>query len=501
MSTAFDVGGSRASIYYDKQLGGGPVVGTDQLSGHITGMFTTTAGGDVLPPMYIFKADSLNIMAVDGLPSVRNPHTGATDSATFVCNETGSMTTKEFPGFVESVAEYYGTDLAPKFEFNIPGDPESGVTKGPIYVQLDSGPGRIVCTRESVHNFKAWAARGIHIFLGIPNGTAVNQPMDQLYGVFKQLLGDNARYMRQKKDTAARKAREASTKIPSTGFTYSDLPEYQSGDKSGKMKDAFSLTFTRTKIRNAYKKTGTFPPCPRPVYDKNEKLRNDDNDRMIVNASGISETLSDIILTHNTKIVQELNKAGLDGNAFSVVDNRLKSVTTSLEKEIDSSVAPTTTSDKIRDARKLTAGTYFVATGGSMHLNGKDTVAGIEARIDVEEADANRIANKKLAAKAKLLNDAKAVNDKIKDVPVGRALADLKAIELLTLVKFSRAELDRQGEPYQPPGTKKDEYAEFLSGFPGWRTVLNPLHDELEVLTPILNSTCTSLQEAHSARS
>ena len=56
---------------------------------------------------------------------------------------------------------------------------------GPVVLKLDSGPGRIVASIDSIAKREEYLERGLIILAGLPNATSVQQEMDVLFGAFK----------------------------------------------------------------------------------------------------------------------------------------------------------------------------------------------------------------------------------------------------------------------------------------------------------------------------
>ena len=56
---------------------------------------------------------------------------------------------------------------------------------GPVILKVDSGPGRIVASEESISKRADFLEMGLFILMGLPNATSVQQEMDALYGAFK----------------------------------------------------------------------------------------------------------------------------------------------------------------------------------------------------------------------------------------------------------------------------------------------------------------------------
>ena len=65
-------------------------------------------------------------------------------------------------------------------------DPVNGkLLRGPVVLKVDSGPGRIVASEESIAKRADFLEMGLYILMGLPNATSVQQEMDALYGAFK----------------------------------------------------------------------------------------------------------------------------------------------------------------------------------------------------------------------------------------------------------------------------------------------------------------------------
>ena len=65
-------------------------------------------------------------------------------------------------------------------------DTEAGkLLCGPLILKVDSGPGRMIANKASIIKRDEFFEMGLHILMGLPNATSVNQEMDALYGPFK----------------------------------------------------------------------------------------------------------------------------------------------------------------------------------------------------------------------------------------------------------------------------------------------------------------------------
>jgi hypothetical protein len=56
---------------------------------------------------------------------------------------------------------------------------------GPVILKVDSGPGRMVASAESISKRSKFLEMGLYILMGLPNATAVQQEMDIMYQGFK----------------------------------------------------------------------------------------------------------------------------------------------------------------------------------------------------------------------------------------------------------------------------------------------------------------------------
>jgi hypothetical protein len=59
-----------------------------------------------------------------------------------------------------------------------------------VILKLDSGPGRIVASYDSILKRVALAEMGLLIISGLPNATSIQQEMDALFGAFMSTTND-----------------------------------------------------------------------------------------------------------------------------------------------------------------------------------------------------------------------------------------------------------------------------------------------------------------------
>ena len=97
----------------------------------------------------------------------------------FVLNEKGGMVGGGLEQFVNCQILPAYPNLGPQWKY----DKDGELLEGPVFMQLDAGPDRY--TECSL----AWRAemweRGLVFFPGLPNGTAANQVLDDLFGPYK----------------------------------------------------------------------------------------------------------------------------------------------------------------------------------------------------------------------------------------------------------------------------------------------------------------------------
>ncbi|KAI2492280.1 hypothetical protein MHU86_22287 [Fragilaria crotonensis] len=122
---------------------------------------------------------------LEGLPTVTGRFgcpTTVESSSFFAVRTRGSMDDTLIKSYVEQVI----LPLFPNISKHSSFDAETGkLLAGPVILKLDSGPGRIVASHESISKREAFLEMGLIILSGLPNSTSVQQEMDALYGPFK----------------------------------------------------------------------------------------------------------------------------------------------------------------------------------------------------------------------------------------------------------------------------------------------------------------------------
>ena len=190
LSSEDDKGGPRAQTYTNPSL---PRPGGSSTRGHqhTTGVYGTTALGEVIPPLYIFDSSAqtedglrVNERSVNGLPKVCGKFgcpTVETYSSFIAVRNSGSMDEGLFQEYIENVI----LPLYQNIGTRVVRDEKGRLILGPVWVNCDSGPGRLAASYNNI----AWRTKmkniGLNIGLGCPNGTSVGQVMDDLFEFFK----------------------------------------------------------------------------------------------------------------------------------------------------------------------------------------------------------------------------------------------------------------------------------------------------------------------------
>jgi hypothetical protein len=130
----------------------------------------------------------------------------------------------------------------------------------PVKLKVDSGPGRIVASLESISMRAVYFEMGLIILSGLHNSTSVQQEMDALYGPFKSATYACGKsiLMKKIKERGMRRVTVAATgasSILSLGFD--NLPIIVNGYENDELSmKPFDKSFTRDKILKAFTKIG-----------------------------------------------------------------------------------------------------------------------------------------------------------------------------------------------------------------------------------------------------
>ena len=249
MSNAGESKGPRANVVVDKRLGRSGRRQTEN-SSHITGMHWADYEGEVGAGMYLFdssasEAEDRRIRAswIHDLPSTRgffgfNELT--TVSPSVAVTPKGGTVQGTLQQFVETQIYTAYPNISPDWEL----EDDLRVVKGPVFMQVDSGPDRI---NDSNRDFRIEASRrGLIIFPGLPNGTAANQLMDGVFGPFKMESDLEADRIVAERMAAAEEDHSVQVKLSND-----DLPRI--------MRHAFSHAFGQRAIKSKLAQLGLCP--------------------------------------------------------------------------------------------------------------------------------------------------------------------------------------------------------------------------------------------------
>ena len=198
LSNEGDKAGPRASVYFNAELGrAGKRAFTHQK--HATVLAWMNYNGEAALPHIMLATDAaaakkgkvssgeesdirVRLEWTWGVPRVKGFFGHATEQTfepSFIMNEKGGMEGGGLDSFLQMQVYPAYPNLDPEWSFNEDGS----VARGPVFFQLDAGPDRY--TECSVESRILSYQRGLILFPGLPNGTAANQVMDDLFGVYK----------------------------------------------------------------------------------------------------------------------------------------------------------------------------------------------------------------------------------------------------------------------------------------------------------------------------
>ncbi len=191
LSITGDKGGSRWVVYHNPNYQRGYKQNV-KAGRHVTGVYATNAAGKVLPPMYIFNTGAkleqnfrVKTKWLKGLPTIKGrfgcPEL-IEESSFYSVRSRGSMDDSLFIEYIEKIVLplYPNISKTTKFDRVI-----GRLLCGPVILKVDSGPGQIVASEESILKRAEFLEMGLFILMGLPNTTSVQQEMDVLYGAFK----------------------------------------------------------------------------------------------------------------------------------------------------------------------------------------------------------------------------------------------------------------------------------------------------------------------------
>jgi hypothetical protein len=314
LSITGDKSGPRAVIYHNPNLqrGGKRAV---KNSRHVTGVYATNAAGESIPPMYIYDSGAkhsknfqVNTSWLEGLPKVTGRYgfrnMKEVDSF-YSVRQKGSMDDALLNDYIERVIMPLYPNLSSTAVFSEDGK----LIRGPVFLKLDAGPGRIVASEESITRRSEFKEKGLLILMGLPNATAVQQEMDDLYGPFKSATyarAENVVSEKLKERGVARRNGQDVKAIVSLNFT--DLPNIVNGKDGDPINERpFVHMFTEAKILHSWEKIG-FVPFTRNCLH-HPKVRSE---------LGQKETNTDLeeLQVRYNRLTEEAEQAGFNRGVF-----------------------------------------------------------------------------------------------------------------------------------------------------------------------------------------
>ena len=138
---------------------------------------------------------------------------------------------------------------------------------GPVILKVDSGPGRMVASAESISQRTKFLEMGLFILMGLPNATSVQQEMDVIYQSFKaatyargEALLMHKLMVRGRQQQENRRMNNGATAAPLLSIGFEDLATFvNAGAGDGLDMKPVSKYFTKERIRSSWEKVGFVP--------------------------------------------------------------------------------------------------------------------------------------------------------------------------------------------------------------------------------------------------
>jgi len=276
---------------------------------------------------------------------------------------------------------------------------------GPVILKLDSGPGRIVASYDSILKREALAEMGLLIMSGLPNATSVQQEMDALYGAFKSATYDRGEMVlmekMRKRGVATRNgnvrvAAAAAASILTLGFE--DLATIVNGHADDDIsRRPFDKNFTKEKIVQAWCKVG-FVPFTRNCLS-NKKVRHE------LGQTVANKELESLQVRYDN-LVSVAERQGLNGGVFDVA----LPVSRQLNRVHD---------EDMQVQQLLAQKGAFSASGlwnscGTRIGNARVALRAQKEQIAINDAKNSKQSQSRLERQAKLLQNAQTALDKYK---------------------------------------------------------------------------------------
>ncbi|KAI2493544.1 hypothetical protein MHU86_21011 [Fragilaria crotonensis] len=404
LSVTGDRGGPRAVMYHNPQYQRG-CRRSVKSSRHVTGVYATNAAGEVLPPMFIFDSNAktdenfrVKNSWLEGLPTITGRFGCPTlieSSSFYAVRSKGSMDDSLLNSYIEDVL----LPLYPNINKTASFDATGKLLAGPVVLKLDSGPGRIVASHESILKREGYFERGLIILAGLPNATSVQQEMDALYGPFKSATYSRGEMvvMRKIKERGERQGtNDPGPAIVSLGFEdLSTIVDGNDGDDVSMR--PFSKCFTTDKVLRAWNKIGFVPFTRKCLYDK--KVRHElGQDDANVELENLQEDYAGL--------VSNAESCGASKGVFNASIERVRK----LDRAIDED----------EQVRQLVA-TRGAFLAGSLWTTCKSRVGNCRVtlraqreQMAIDEAKANTVSQNRLDRQAKLLANAQTALQKFR---------------------------------------------------------------------------------------
>ena len=346
LSITTERGGPRSTMYHNPLLQRG-YKRTVKAGRHVTGVYATNAAGETLPPMYIFDSSAniesnyrVKVSWLDGLPNVEGRFGCPTrvESASFYSvRSSGSMDDSLFNDYVDRVI----LPLYPNISKTAMSDANTGelcdvvvirccscsnfcplfilsgkLLCGPVILKVDSGPGRLVASADSISRREKLKEMGLLILMGLPNATSVQQEMDVIYQAFKsatyargEALLVQKLMLRGREQQENRRLNNGLVAAP-LGIGFEELSIVVDGVNGDSIDmKPFTKFFTGDRIVKSWEKVG-FVPFTRSCT-LNKKVRHELGQQRGARAT----VLEDIQMNYNT-LMTDAHNGGLNAGVF-----------------------------------------------------------------------------------------------------------------------------------------------------------------------------------------
>ena len=215
-----------------------------------------------MPPLYILdskdkypKNFQIDPSLCEGLPQVYgkygNRNAAWYDSNIVVCRKGGMDTS-----LGEHTVENLLLPLYPTTQRKVERCPVSdGIMREPVFVRADSGPGRLSKEADSWEFCRRMWERGVSIIIGLPNGTTVNQDMDQAFTTFQPAVRRSTQCVVSKKLGARVVARKEARRAANAKKSQDPTPSGQ--DQTPPLADLDDIPNLRQRKRRVMLRRGT----------------------------------------------------------------------------------------------------------------------------------------------------------------------------------------------------------------------------------------------------